>query len=195
MTKEKFIVIEGCSGSGKSTLHVLMKNYFEEKGFVVFSTKEPPNHTPEKENNKKGYELFDIILEDRRWHVNTKILPALNEGKIVICDRYVPSCLVYQYLDGVSKEHIWETHRDFPIPELTIYLESPPEIIADRINQRETKTRYELDDFRKNEINEYNKVFDFLKLQNWNILKLDSNKNSPEQLLEIVINKLNSSKN
>lgn len=100
-----FISVEGIEGSGKTTLADNIYKKLKEKGFPVLLTREPGGtgvgdkirevllHSKEKIDPLT--ELF-LFLASRREHVKEKILPALREGKIVICDRFTDSTLAYQ---------------------------------------------------------------------------------------------------
>ena len=106
MRKGLFISIEGSDGSGKSTQIENIKRFFEEKGIDIVFTREPGG-TP------IGEKLREIILDRnlremsdmteallyaaaRAQHVAQVIRPALAEGKIVVCDRFVDSIIAYQ---------------------------------------------------------------------------------------------------
>ncbi|SHH50834.1 dTMP kinase [Tepidibacter thalassicus] len=106
--KGLFITIEGPDGSGKSTQIKLLKEYLENKGYDVVLTREPGGtHISEKirdiildKENKNMHPKTEALLyaASRAQHVEERIKPALNDGKIVICDRFVDSSIVYQGL-------------------------------------------------------------------------------------------------
>ena len=100
-----FITFEGADGCGKTTQSELLKKYLEEKGYEVIWTREPGS----KGLGKKIRELllhYDgdvsssceafLFLADRAQHVEHLIKPAINAGKIVICDRHTDSTIAYQ---------------------------------------------------------------------------------------------------
>lgn len=103
MEKAKFITIEGGDGAGKSTFIPIIKNFLESRGEEVVLTREPGG-------TALGEKLRDLLLTHkmdltaetllmnaaRAQHVNDVILPALEEGKWVICDRFIDSTNVYQ---------------------------------------------------------------------------------------------------
>lgn len=101
--KGKFIVFEGCEGVGKSTQIRLLKEYLEKSGQEAVFTREPGG-TPFAEEvrniiltSEMGAESEALLFAAARCdHIDKLILPALNAGKIVICDRYVHSSLAYQ---------------------------------------------------------------------------------------------------
>ena len=101
--KGKFIVFEGCEGVGKSTQLHFLKEYMEKTGQEAVYTREPGG-TPLAEKIREIILTSDMSAETeallfaaaRADHIKNLILPALCEGKTVICDRYLDSSLAYQ---------------------------------------------------------------------------------------------------
>ena len=137
--KGKFITVEGCEGVGKSTQLRLLKEYFEREGIEAIFTREPGG-TPIAERireillDKKlavspiiEAELFAVA---RMEHINNRIKPALEEGKIVVCDRYLDSSLAYQGVArGIGIDEVYEINayaRDNCMPDLTIFIDMDP---------------------------------------------------------------------
>ncbi len=135
----KFITVEGCEGVGKSTQLRLLKDYFEREGIEAVFTREPGG-TPVAERIRgilldKNLTVTPLIEANlfavaRTEHINTLIKPALKEGKIVVCDRYIDSSLAYQ---GVARDlGIDEVYginhyaRDNCMPDLTIFIDMDP---------------------------------------------------------------------
>lgn len=130
-----FISFEGGEGSGKTTQIQLLKAFFEtEKGLEVITTREPGGTIEaEKIRNllvqRDGGEWTPtaetlLFFTARHMHVEHKIKPALNEGKVVICDRFTDSTIAYQgyghgfdldILNQIQKLSIadFEPHRTF----------------------------------------------------------------------------------
>ncbi|MDD2696892.1 MAG: dTMP kinase [Candidatus Pacebacteria bacterium] len=141
----KFIVIEGLDGSGQTTQAELFKNFFIKQGFKVVLTKEP---TLDSEAGKRIREILDnkikaeagvlqeLFTQDRRDHLQNKILPALKEGKIVISDRYFFSTFAYGAADGLDLERLIGMNNDFLLPDLTFILKVSPEVCVERIEKR-----------------------------------------------------------
>ncbi len=101
-----FITFEGGEGSGKTTQIQLLKDYFEGQGRDVITTREPGG-TIEAEKIRELLVQRDgghwtptaealLFFTARHMHVETKIKPALADGKIVICDRFTDSTIAYQ---------------------------------------------------------------------------------------------------
>jgi len=98
------IVFEGLDGSGKTTQIELLSNFLKMEGFEVHLTKQPTEfvrktdifRTYMDKENHTSYDYLALSLlcaSDRVQHSNREILPLLQEGKIVIADRYYYSCL------------------------------------------------------------------------------------------------------
>ena len=111
MQKGKFITFEGNDGCGKSTHIRLLEEYLKSKGYEILVTREPGATEAGKiirdlllNKNYKDImtpeaELF-LYEADRAIHTNSVILPALNEGKVVLSDRYYDSTTAYQGIAG-----------------------------------------------------------------------------------------------
>jgi dTMP kinase len=125
----RFVVFEGIDGSGKSTQAGLLADRMRREGFSVVLTSEPSEGPvgaliksltvrpqPEEEAH--------LFTEDRRDHLRRVIIPALNGGSIVICDRYVYSSAAYQGARGVDPAAIIRENCAFALrPHVTFLLE------------------------------------------------------------------------
>lgn len=144
-----FITFEGGDGAGKTTLIDKLYNYLEKSAKSVLKTRAPGGtqtgkdirqlllHTDHASLSKRC-ELL-LFLADRAQHVDEVILPALQRGKIVLCDRFNDSTLAYQGgARGFNEEFVLDL-CDFAcnglIPDLTLYLDLDPKIGFER-NQR-----------------------------------------------------------
>lgn len=102
----KFVTIEGCDGVGKSTQVRLLRERFEREGIEAVFTREPGGTGISEKirgiildaKNAEMDSLTELFLYEasRRQHTKEIIEPALKEGKLVICDRYIDSTLAYQ---------------------------------------------------------------------------------------------------
>lgn len=141
----KFIVIEGLDGSGQTTQVNLLKDFLIKQGFKVVLTKEP---TMDSEAGRKIREILDkkikaeagviqeLFTQDRREHLQNKIIPALKEGKIVISDRYFFSTFAYGAADGLDLERLIGMNNEFLLPDFTFILKVSPEVCVQRIEKR-----------------------------------------------------------
>ncbi len=138
--KGLFITFEGLDGSGKTTQIKLLYNYLSGKGYDVVSTIEPGGTRLGKKIRKillntKGVEISPkaetfLFLASRTELVSKVIVPAINEGKIIICDRFFDSTMAYQGIArGLGKEKIldmslWATGN--LVPDITFLLSVKP---------------------------------------------------------------------
>lgn len=149
----KFIVIEGLDGSGQSTQVQLLSDFLIKNGHSVISTKEP---TKESEAGKKirqvldkSYEveprkLQELFTQDRREHLDNLIVPALQDGKMVISDRYFFSTFAFGASSGAGLEELIKMNEEFLMPDFTVILKVRPEICMERIGKRgEPQTLFE----------------------------------------------------
>ena len=151
--KEKgfFISFEGIDGSGKSTQIQRLGKYLETLGFDVIITREPGGSVG-------GEQIRNLLLQgavdrwspeteillftaSRRDHLERIILPALDNGKIVICDRFTDSTRMYQGMRGPSLRNLVELLNEKVIkcdPDLTIIIDINPETGLTRAKSRKT---------------------------------------------------------
>ena len=145
-----FIAFEGLDGSGKTTQQALFAEFLRERGFDVVETREPGG-TPVAEKIREillgelqmDY-LSDILMfaAARRDHVTNVIEPALELGKVVLCDRYVDSTLAYQGFNEVAQAQIKQVNtiavgKKYISPDLSIFLDADPETAFDRSTARD----------------------------------------------------------
>lgn len=132
-----FITFEGPEGSGKTTQARLLKDYLEKNDYKVLYTREPGGTSigkkiralllsPENKEMREKTELF-LYAADRSQHVEEVIKPALLEGKVVLCDRFIDSTVAYQgYGRCLDMETIVELNKQATgglKPDLTILLD------------------------------------------------------------------------
>ena len=187
--KGLFITIEGTDGAGKSTQIELLKKYLEDRGKDVLVTREPGG-TPISEkireiildnNNSEMSYITEALLyaASRAQHVNEKIKPALMEGKIIICDRFVDSSIAYQCAArGISREIIEDINKyaiDGIMPDITLYFDITPQ---EGIKRK--KNMHTLDRIEQEKQDFHNKVYEgyqmLLKLYPERIKRIDASK-------------------
>jgi dTMP kinase len=143
-----FVSIDGPGGSGKSTVVAIISEMLIGHGLVVHTTTEP-SRTPLGKliragtDEYKGMALACLVAGDRHHQLATEIRPALSAGKVVICDRYLPSSLVLQRMDGVGWDIIRQLNYGVDQPRLAVILNAAPEVIAARLNERGAHSRFE----------------------------------------------------
>ena len=140
MKKGKFIVLEGCEGAGKSRQSALLTDALASRGVDVLHTREPggtamaealrgmildPSYSPDALT-----ELY-LYCAARRDHLNKVIVPALEEGKTVVCDRFIYSTLAYQgYGRGLALDFVRRVNAATVAPtvvDLALFLDITPE--------------------------------------------------------------------
>ena len=143
-----FITLEGPEGSGKTTAVEAAVKALEAKGYQIVRTREPGG-TPiaeqirnvilDKANTKMDPRTEALLYAaSRRQHLVEKVWPALKEGKIVICDRYLDSSLAYQGgarglgVENILNVNMFATENTFP--DLTLLFDITPEEGLKRIS-------------------------------------------------------------
>ncbi|MEI7424831.1 MAG: dTMP kinase [Candidatus Staskawiczbacteria bacterium] len=141
----KFIVVEGLDGSGKSSQVDLLIEYLKKNGKDVVVTKEP---TMDSESGRKikqalkkeiviePLELQKLYVQDRKEHLENKVMPALKEGKFVVSSRYAFSTFAYGYSDGLDVNLLIDMNKEFLLPDLTIIIDVNPKSCVERIENR-----------------------------------------------------------
>ena len=142
-----FICIEGLDASGKTTHARHLVEDLWQKGFDAVYTTEPSTgkigkfvRTYALQRKKRVTSVVEALLfaVDRVDHVETKIKPALQKDKIVVCDRYLYSSLAYQGAAGLDLSWIREINKNAITPDLAIYLDVPPEVVVKRIRWKKS---------------------------------------------------------
>ncbi|MDA3847413.1 MAG: dTMP kinase [Vallitaleaceae bacterium] len=159
-----FITIEGGDGSGKSTQIELIKRYVTEHGHDVVLTREPggtriSEAIRELVLDKSLSEMTDmtealLYAASRAQHTETYIVPNLIAGKVVICDRYVDSSIVYQGIArglGDSVRIINEYATNHLTPDLTILLDLSHGESMERKKGQKELDRLEMEEARFHE--------------------------------------------
>ena len=202
MNKGLFITIEGPDGAGKSTQIPFIKRFLEKKGYEVLLTREPGGTViGEKirglildKNHQEMSDITEALLyaASRAQHVAELIIPALNEGKVVLCDRFVDSSMVYQGKGrGIGLESI-RNINDFATdglrPNLTILLDIDPEVGLKRI-----KATKEVDRLEQEKLDFHRKVYEgYMELINMypERIKVISGNQSIEDISKDIESKL-----
>jgi dTMP kinase len=136
----KFIVFEGLDGSGSSTQTALLADYLRLSGKRVVVTKEPTNNIigglirgQLSSDWKSSPDCLQLLFAaDRMHHLEKEVLPALEKGNIVICDRYVLSSLAFGGLD-CNLHWLKKLNEKFLVPHLTILLKVSPAACIARV--------------------------------------------------------------
>lgn len=154
-----FITFEGTDGSGKTSVLNIIEKKLKQKNVDYLRTREPGG-VPLAEKiravilDKDATEMDArtealLYAAARRQHLVEKVLPALKEGKIVLCDRFVDSSLAYQGAGrGLGVENVAKINEfatEGLKPDLTFYLKIDPKIGLSRIQKNRTDEVNRLD--------------------------------------------------
>ncbi len=139
-----FIVFEGPDGSGVSTQARLLAQNLEKKGLKVFVTAEPSNDFLGKvlrEALQKQQHFFPkafqlLFFADREHHIQNEILPALERGEVVICERYNWSSIAFGVSEKVDRLFLEHIASSFLQPDHTFFLNIPADQSVERIISR-----------------------------------------------------------
>ena len=154
-----FITLEGPEGSGKTSAVKKVVERLSEEGYSIIQTREPGG-TPIAEEirgvilDKKNTNLDPraealLYAASRRQHLIEKVWPAIKEGKIVICDRFLDSSLAYQGgarglgVDEILNINLFATEGKWP--DLTLLFDIDPRIGLERINKNANREVNRLD--------------------------------------------------
>ncbi|MEG1710686.1 MAG: dTMP kinase [Clostridia bacterium] len=163
------ITFEGCEGVGKTTQVQLFKEYCEKNGIDAVFTREPGGSVIAEEIrkivlNSKHDNMSNecealLYAAARNQHINDIIIPALERGKMVFCDRYFDSTYAYQgFARGLGEKFV-EKLNELSVgsytPEYTVFLDLDPETAFKRKGGADKKDRLEIEN-----ISFYNKVYD-----------------------------------
>ncbi|WP_062107822.1 dTMP kinase [Bacillus niameyensis] len=154
-----FITVEGPEGAGKTTIINRLTNDLEKQGYPVVLTREPGGIQISEEIRKVILDPKNTVMDARteallyaaarRQHLVEKVVPALNEGKIVLCDRFIDSSLAYQgYARGLGIDEV-QSINQFAIqdvmPDKTFYFDIDPELGLTRIKKHSGREINRLD--------------------------------------------------
>jgi len=188
----RFIVVEGPNGVGKTTICAHLTAELRRADARVYATAEPSQSPLGRlvraaEATVTGRALGLAIAADRSHHVEEEIIPHLNAGFDVVCDRYVPSSLVLQRLDGLSVDEIWAYNEYMIPPALTVYLEDDADAITERLNARRSRSRLEIVGGPAEELHLYREAHEFLDQEGWNQAVIDCHDRTPPEVTLAVL--------
>jgi dTMP kinase len=144
--KGSFIVIEGLDGSGKTTQAKILVRKLKESHGAVFTAEPSQGKTGRFIRNRilYGEKRSPITVEallfaaDRIEHINNEVLPKLEEGRLVICDRYTYSSLAYQGSAGLSLDWIKVINQNALKPDLSLFIDVDPEVVLSRLKRKKS---------------------------------------------------------
>jgi dTMP kinase len=188
--KGKLIVFEGIDGAGLTTQAELLEKYLKEKKYEVVLTKEPTNNliggliraALKKEWLTSNRTLQLLFSADRAHHLEKEIIPALENGKIVISDRYFISTIAYGMIE-LEKDWLKALNSKFLLPDAIFIIDVPVEVSIGRI--KASRFRFELFEERK-KLEKIRKNFLELSKEYKNCFVINGNRSIEEVHKEIV---------
>ena len=182
------INLEGIDGCGKSTQSKFLMDKFESDNEKIILLKEPTN-------GKYGQKLWEMlsgkieatteeILElfvlDRREHVNQKIQPALDEGKIVLMDRYYYSTMAYQAAAGIDVNRIKKDNEFAPKPDIVLIFDLPADLAMKRVRSHSVADVFEKEEYLERVRKAY------LNLEGDSLVRIIDATRTPEKIFDEV---------
>ena len=144
--KGAFICIEGLDGCGKTTQAKLLAKKLRKRHNAVYTAE--PSHgrigTYIRNSCLYGKKRLSSVLEallfaaDRIEHLETEVIPALEEGRLVISDRYVYSSLAYQGAAGLSLDWIETVNEHALQPDLAVFIDVDPKAVVSRLKPKKS---------------------------------------------------------
>lgn len=202
MKKGLFIVFEGGEGTGKTTAIDAIYDWITENNFECIKTREPGGIKISEQirqvilskDNKEMDAKTEALLyaAARRQHLVEKVIPALNQGVIVLCDRFIDSSLAYQgYARNLGMEEVLSINK-FAIgenmPDISVLFDLDPKIGLARIANNDCREVNRLDieklEFHERVREGYDIVY---KNNNHRIVKIDAN-NTKENVINQIKN-------
>jgi len=191
-----FVVIEGIDGAGKTSIARALKNILRQTlGENVLLTEEPHNASLmgaeirsalRRERKLRPVELAQAFALNRSNHLKTCIEPHLQGDKrIVICDRYLLSSLVYQTRDDITMEDVYQINRWARVPDLTILLQVSAHIAYQRMDERSKNARELFENDLPTRLKKYCAGVELLRAKGQHIIAVEGDGELPE-----VINKV-----
>jgi len=135
------INLEGIDGCGKSTQSQFLIEEFKKNNEETILLKEPTNGKYGKKLwrmlsgkiKASTEEILELFVMDRKEHVEEKINPALNDGKIVLMDRYYYSTMAYQAAAGIDVNRIRKDNEFAPKPDIVLIFDLPADLAMKRV--------------------------------------------------------------
>jgi dTMP kinase len=187
------VTFDGPGGVGKTTTVALVADILEALTVPVHATTQPSRtelgtHIRHGTHTYRGMALACLVAGDRHHQLATEILPALRAGKVVLCDRYLPSSLVLQRLDGLATRTIWQLNGDVLVPDTAVLLTGEPHTLHQRLRARGTNSRFEQQPGTSQaEVDLYHQTAAELADAGWPLLTLDATTGSLETIASAIV--------
>jgi dTMP kinase len=182
------INLEGIDGCGKSTQSQFLMDEFEKNNEKTILLKEPTN-------GKYGRKLWEMLsgkieatteeilklfVMDRKEHVEQKINPALNEGKIVLMDRYYYSTMAYQAAAGIDVKRIRKDNEFAPKPDIVLVFDLLADLAMKRVRGHSVADVFE----KEEHLEKVRKAY--LNLEDDSLVRIIDATRTPEEIFDEV---------
>jgi dTMP kinase len=182
------INLEGIDGCGKSTQSQFLIEEFEKNDEKTILLKEPTNGKYGKKlwemlrgkREATTEEILELFVMDRKEHVNEKISPSLNEGKIVLMDRYYYSTMAYQAAAGIDVNRIRKDNEFAPKPDIVLIFDLPADLAMKRVRGHSVADVFE----KEEHLEKVRKAY--LDLENDPLVRIVDATRTPETIFEEV---------
>lgn len=166
--KGLFVCFDGPNGSGKSTIIQMLKDKLLQNNIDTISTKEPTDSElglfiRKQSEYIAGDALACLVAGNRYEHIQREIIPALNDGKVVLSDRYILSSFILQGIDGVNYDFIDKLNSNVIRPDIQVVLTASNETIQERLKERDELTRFEKNNKTSLELRYLNEGIEYMK--------------------------------
>ena len=182
------INLEGIDGCGKSTQSKFLMDKFESSNEEIILLKEPTNGkygqklwemlSGKIEANTE--EILELFVLDRREHVTQKIRPALDEGKIVLMDRYYYSTMAYQGAAGIDVNRIRKDNEFAPKPDIVLIFDLPADLAMKRVRGHSVADVFEKEEY----LEKVRKAY--LNLENDSLVRIIDAARTPKKIFNEV---------
>ena len=182
------INLEGIDGCGKSTQSQLLMDEFEKNDEKTILLKEPTNGKYGRKlwEMLRGKieatteEILELFVMDRKEHVDQKINPALNEGKIVLMDRYYYSTMAYQAAAGIDVKRIRKDNEFAPKPDIVLVFDLPADLAMKRVRGHSVADVFE----KEEHLEKVRKAY--LNLEDDSLVRIIDATRTPEEIFDEV---------
>jgi dTMP kinase len=188
------VALEGPSGAGKTTVSALVVDRLRRSAHRVLHTSQP-SRSPIGELARRGTyhyggpALSCLVAADRYDQLTNEIEPALTTGLTVVCDRYVPSALVLDRLDGLDESFIWSLYRYMRWPDLVVFLTATARVCRARTAVRGHSSRFHSHELPVIELEAslYREIALELGRRGMRVITLDTTTALPAAIADLVV--------
>jgi dTMP kinase len=190
------ISVDGPSGVGKTTTVHALAEMLTGEGRTVHTTREPSDGpigklARELTDSVRGMALACLYAADRYHHLDTEILPHLETGQVVITDRYIPSALVMQQLDGVDPDYLWRINAPARRPHLAVLLDADPEVVSERLRGKGPHNRLQkLPSSSHLEWHHFRDAYQRLSDAGWAVYRIDCSATTVTEVARMIHQRL-----